>query len=635
MKTRVRMSVFVIGALYLLPAAGLASETGDYLHYRLGMKYKSEKMYGKAIDEFRKVLAEYPDNYNVYMHIAEIRVAQGQSQFAITNLKQALAYNPGWGKALRMLADAYVSDGQLQKAIVEYQRFQQVGDPVERDSIQVVIDKLVEKISVSGMLSDSDGTAAVTPTINREKPSKEPMSAGPTNPKAAEAFGRAVKCYEREQYDSTFMLVREVIAIEPAFKGAYYYAGIARYHQGEFGKAKINFARAGDYREPSYAGVFCLGKLYGQEKQYGKAVDQLMRYVRYGTSESGKKEARVLLAAYQQLKKVPTASGKRSAAPAAATAQKDTVRAEKEPATLEIRIDSLLSMVSVDTLSDAGQKLLSGIKEFQAGNYDNAIREFKKTLATYPTGPVAVQCIYNNGVCYCKLRLFKEAENQFQQILERYTKHELAAQSLFLKALTYSERKDVSAAEVVYRQFLQKYNVHSWRGKAWENLGDIYSELEEPKKAIDAYSKAVASASTCVDKVSALFKNGGRYLAIGNRVRSIAAFDSAIVLGERCKIQSRVPEAYFRIADEHYKAREYDQAFDYYTRAVRKYPSFQEVPWGLFQIGTIHKNRKQYKEAIVQYKDLISRYPEDYWAKQAQWKLDDAVWEHEYQATLR
>ncbi|MBN1129364.1 MAG: tetratricopeptide repeat protein [Chitinispirillaceae bacterium] len=630
MRTTVRMIVLLSGMLCLPLTLGQARETGDYLHYRLGMKYKADKQYDKAVEEFRKVLAEYPDNYNVYMHIAEIRVAQEQPKYAITNLKQALNYNPGWGKALRMLADAYVGDGQLQKAIVEYQRYQQVCDPAERDSIQTVLDRLVERVGVTGMDSAGKGSTGPATVI----PADVPMSAGPVNPKAAAVFKRAVESGERGQYDTSLLLLREVLSIDPAFKGAYYFAGIARYHRGEFAKAKINFARAGDYREPAYAGAFYLGKLYGEEKRYAKAVDELERYVRYSNSEPGKKEARVLLAAYQRLKTVPAAR-KKSSVPAAEKARDTIVKAEEEPVVLEIRIDSLLSMVSVDTLSDAGQKLLAGIKEFQARNYDNAIREFKKTIAAYPTGPVAVQCLYNSGVCYCKLRLFREAENQFQQILERYGKHELAAQALFLKALTYSERKDVTSAEVAYRQFLQKYKVHSWRGKTWEKLGDIYTELEQPKKAIDAYSQAITSASNCPDLVSAHYKNGGRYLAVGNRTRAIASFDSAITRGERCKTDIRVPDAYYRIADEQYKAREYGRALDYYTRVVRKYPAFQETPWGLFQIGTIHKNRKKYKEAIDQYKDLISRFPEDYWAKQAQWKLDDAIWEHEYQATLR
>jgi tetratricopeptide (TPR) repeat protein len=627
MNKKMHVTGWWCGVLCLFFTALQAEETGDYLHYRLGIKYKTDKMYDKAVEEFRKVLAEYPDNYNVYMHIAEIRMVQTLPRLAIANLKQALNYNPGWGKALKMLADAYVKDGQMQKAIIEYQRYQQVCDPAVRDSIQQVLDRLVEKIGIGGMLSGADAGVGTSSARG------EAMSPGPADPRAADAFRRALEAFSRQQYDTTLLRLRDVLAAEPGFGGAYYFGGIVRYHLGEFAKAKINFAKAKDYREPSYEGSFVLGKVYGQEKRYGKAVDELTRYVRYSNSESGKKEARVLLAAYERLKTAPVT--KKTVALSVDTARDTAAGGETETVALEIRIDSLLSMVSMDTLSDAGQKLLAGIKEFQAGNYDNAIREFKKTLAAYPTGSAAVQCIYNSGVCYCKLRLFKEAENQFQQILERYGHHELAAQSMFLKALTYSERKDVTSAEVAFRQFLQKYSVHPWRGKAWEKLGDIYVDLGEPRKAIDAYAQTIAGASPCGDQVSALYKTGGMYVEIGNLARAFASFDSAIARGEKCNAYVRVPDSYYRIADEKYKAREYTGALGYYTRAVRKYPSFQESPWGLFQIGTIYKNQGRYKEAIDTYKDLIKRFPDDYWAKQAQWKLDDAVWEHEYRATLR
>jgi tetratricopeptide (TPR) repeat protein len=627
----------VVIALSCATAAGFgadAGETGDYLHFRLGMKYKAEKTYDKAIDEFRKVLAEYPDNYNVYLYIAEIRSAQGQPRLAIANLKQALTYNPGWSKALKMLADSYAKDGQFQKAIVEYQHYQQSCDPAERDSIQQVIGGLVEKIGVAGMLGGTEAPVGGDAGNSRNAaPAAEAMSAGPQNPKAAEAFKRALALYDRQAYDTMVTALRGVLDNEPGFAGAYYYGGIARYHLDDFGKAKINFAKAKEYREPTYAGAFCLGKIYGGEKRYTSAVAELTRYIQHSNSESGKKEARVLLAAYQRLKTTPAA--KKTAAPPVDSAKETPEESEKEVASFEIRIDSLLSMVSVDTLSDAGQKLLSGIREFQAGNFDNAIREFKKTLASYPTGPVSVQCLYNSGICYCKLRLFREAENQFAQIIERYGRHELAGQALFLKALTLLERKDVSMAEAAFRQFLQNYRTHAWRGKAWEKLGDIYSELEQPKKAIDAYAQAFSATNSCPDQMGALFKSGGMYVAIGNLKRAYGSYDSVIVRGERCNIAVRVPDSYYRIADEKYKAKEYAGALEYYTKAVRKYPAFQETPWGLFQIGTIRKNMKKYREAIDTYKNLIKRYPEDYWAKQAQWKLDDAVWEHEYQATLR
>jgi tetratricopeptide (TPR) repeat protein len=618
-------------------AAGIGvngGETGDYLHFRLGMKYKAEKSYDKAIDEFRKVLAEYPDNYNVHMHIAEIRSAQDLPRLAIANLKQALTYNPGWSKALKMLADSYVNDGQFQKAIVEYQLYQQTCDPAERDSIQRVIGGLVEKIGVAGMLGGTENPAGADAGIAPKTVQvAETPAVVPQNPKAAEAFKRVLELYDRQAYDTLAIAVRGVLDNEPGFPGAYYYAGIARYHLGEYEKAKINFTKAQGYREHAYIGAFCLGKMYGNEKRYNNAVAELSRYIKNSNSESGKKEARVLLAAYRRLATSPVS--KKTAHPPEDSAQEAPEENEKEAASFEVRIDSLLSMVSVDTLSDAGQKLLLGIREFQAGNFDNAIREFKKTLAAYPTGSVAVQCIYNSGICYCKLRLFKEAENQFSQILERYGRHELAGQALFLKALTYLERKDVSMAEESFRQFLRDYRTHAWRGKAWEKLGDIYGELEQPKKAIDAYAQAFSTANSCPDQVSVLFKSGGMYVAIGNMKRAYNAYDSAIARGERCNMLGRVPDSYYRIADEKYKAKEYAGALDYYTKVIRKYPAFQETPWGLFQIGTIYKNKKKYREAIDTYKDLIKRFPEDYWAKQAQWKLDDTVWENEYQATLR
>ncbi|MBN1306273.1 MAG: tetratricopeptide repeat protein, partial [Chitinispirillaceae bacterium] len=74
----------------LAAAVALSAEgTGDYIHYRLGVKYKNEKKYERAIDEFRKVLAAYPDNYNAYFQMAEIRAEQQRPRLVIYNLKKA------------------------------------------------------------------------------------------------------------------------------------------------------------------------------------------------------------------------------------------------------------------------------------------------------------------------------------------------------------------------------------------------------------------------------------------------------------------------------------------------------------------------------------------------------------------
>ncbi|MBD3355786.1 MAG: hypothetical protein GF363_01400, partial [Chitinivibrionales bacterium] len=91
MGVRVVVSPWVLGyavALSIILVPPLSSEaagTEDYIHSRLGAKYKSENKYEPAIEEFRKVLAAHPDNFNAYMHLAEIREVQGRYRLAAHN----------------------------------------------------------------------------------------------------------------------------------------------------------------------------------------------------------------------------------------------------------------------------------------------------------------------------------------------------------------------------------------------------------------------------------------------------------------------------------------------------------------------------------------------------------------------
>jgi TolA-binding protein len=96
-----------------------------------------------------------------------------------------------------------------------------------------------------------------------------------------------------------------------------------------------------------------------------------------------------------------------------------------------------------------------------------------------------------------------------------------------------------------------------------------------------------------------------------------------------------VPDSYYKIADIRFRQRDFNAALDLYKRVTRKYPSYHETPWGLFQIAGAHRNLRQYREAVDTYRDLMQRLPDDYWAKQAQWKLEDTIWEHKHRAVRR
>jgi tetratricopeptide (TPR) repeat protein len=647
---------FIIYVLSILSVAVYSEdETGDYIHYRLGIKYKEEKRYDDAIESFRKTLAAYPDNYNAYMHVAEIRSLQGEHNLSAYNLKKALQYNPGWNKAHKMLAREYELDGQVQNAIAELQTYMQLCDPAERDSIQNVINRLIVKgpQSQSSKVVKNDQTKQVTTaqqtvsagdTVVKKYPA---VVSGSGNDAADQQFKEAVKLYESGKYNEALEKLKQVRSIVPSFTGVYYYAGLIRRETGQNKMAKINFLKGVEYPSEGYNGYLHIGKILAEEQNYNEAIKYMSLFVDKAPSTTEKKIGRDLIASYRKKKSpgvsVVNAPGDDNAKAMDASESADEndpvagriIPQEKYITPIEIQIDSLLSMMTVDTLTDAGQKLLGGIREFLNGNYDQSIKEFRRILASNPSGTVALNSIYNTGICYYKLHLFKDAENQFQQIIDKFPDHPAAAQSLFLKACTYLERRDNSVAETLLRKFLQANKNHRWAGYAYERLGDAYLEMGQEKKAIDAYVQAVAKINIAADQVRIYFKTGNIYVKLENPSRAIEAFKQAIAIGEKQSVYTRVPDAYYRIADELYKQKEYKNALEYYTKVTRKYPDFQETPWGLFQIGTIFKNLKDYQKAIDLFKDLIKRFPDDYWAKQAKSKMEDTIWENEYQSVLK
>jgi len=630
MAVAARALACILCVLALVAAAFGADNTGEYIPYKLAVQYKNDKKYDQAIEEFRKVLAVYPDHYDSYMHLAQIRAAQGNYKLVIYNLQRALVYNPGWNRAQIMLAEAYVADGQFDKAVKEYQQCQQGSDPVVRDSLQVVINKLMDRMRGAPPAA-AQKPDAKTPAQPAAKPQQQ-AAAIKLDPRAEEAMKKVISLYDQGKYDETLVAVKEVLAIQSNHPGAYYYGGLVRFRNEENDKAKINFRKA--LPHPVYGGAanYYLGVILGREG----AKDDAARYLRASLASKSpgfdRKDAAELYEKY---------SGQK--APANLTQQTADASVDDAPSSIqpekytpiEIRIDSMLSMMTVDTITDAGQKLLAAIRAFTAGKYDDALKEFKKVLAENPNGPVAAHCLYNAGICYYRMRLFKDAENQFQLFLDRFPNHRFASRAAFFKACCYQERGDYTVSERLFRQFIQSNRSHEWTGRAYERLGDSYADLEQHKKAIDAYNQALAISATPTDKVILNYKLGNACAALNDNNRAITFFSAAVDLGEKNGVYVRVPDSYYKVADLKFKQKDFNSALDFYKRVTRKYPAYQETPWGLFQIAGIQRNLKLYREAVETYKDLMQKYPDDYWSKQAQWKLEDTIWEHEYRAVKK
>ena len=126
------------------------------------------------------------------------------------------------------------------------------------------------------------------------------------------------------------------------------------------------------------------------------------------------------------------------------------------------------------------------------------------------------------------------------------------------------------------------------------------------------------------------FKLGKALEQLGNWSDGEKAYNKVISTGKSANLNTRVPDSYYRLADYKYKIGEYKSAEELYIKAGRIFKDYKDTPWGIFQLANISKNLNQLQDAIKGYDNLISKYPDDYWAKQAQWKRSDAVWQYEY-----
>ncbi|MDR3012107.1 MAG: tetratricopeptide repeat protein [Chitinispirillales bacterium] len=646
---RLAWSGALICLLCLLSAA-VSPLSANPIHYRIAVQYKDEGKFDLAIEEFRKVLAASPDHYDSYMRLAEIYRAQGNHKLVIFNLQRALLYNPGWRQAQLMLADAFAADGQFDRAVREYQVYQNGSDPRVRDSVQTLINRLMDRMRGTlppATAPDVQKSAAQQPAAQGSA-QQQPAAAAAARP-AEEAMRNVVSLYEQNKYDEVITAVRAILANHPNHPGAYYYAGLVRMKNKQMDMAKINFRRA--IPHPVYGGAanFHLGVILGEEGARNDAVRHLRAALATNATNFDRDEAARLIelyggqrapaqpqtAAQTQPQQAAPAQQTPAATPAAATADAAELRAAapERYTPIEIRIDEMLSMMTVDTITDLGQKLLGGIRAFQAGRFDDALREFRRVLAENPNGPVAAQAIYNAGICLYRLRLYKDAENQFQQFLNRFPNHRFAPRAEFFKASCYQERGDYAVSERLFRQFIQSHRNHEWVGRAYERLGDSYTDLGDHRRALDAYNQALQSRNaTPVDRVILNYKLGNAAAALGDNNRAVNFFNAAIETGERNNVSVRVPDSYYKIADIRFRQRNFQAALDFYQRATRKYPDFRETPWGLFQIAGTHRNLRQYREAVDMYRELMQRFPDDYWAIQAQWRLEDTIWEHEFRA---
>ena len=137
-----------------------------------------------------------------------------------------------------------------------------------------------------------------------------------------------------------------------------------------------------------------------------------------------------------------------------------------------------------------------GYHNFKAGNYEDALYDFSKSIKIHAKNPKPYL-----GRAYVHMR--NEDWAAAAADLDAVTKNSIAHEEIFwqgrrLKADMYLKTKDYPRAQFELEQFTKRiprfteaHSSYAHRADAWGKLGQVYEAIDEPKKAVAAYNAAL------------------------------------------------------------------------------------------------------------------------------------------------
>jgi tetratricopeptide (TPR) repeat protein len=82
----------------------------------------------------------------------------------------------------------------------------------------------------------------------------------------------------------------------------------------------------------------------------------------------------------------------------------------------------------------------------------------------------------------------------------------------------------------------------------------------------------------------------------------------------------------FEIAENLYKLGEYETALDIYKLIIKNNNTKDKKMWISYQIANCYRKLSLYNKAVEAYREMQKLYEGTYWAKQAQWYIQDIKW---------
>ncbi len=249
-----------------------------------------------------------------------------------------------------------------------------------------------------------------------------------------------------------------------------------------------------------------------------------------------------------------------------------------------------------------------GVQHFNAGRYDLAAENFRKTLGNNLIQSLTVQTKFWMGETFFHTGDYPRAIDYYDDFMtspgaSNFDVYHLTKYNL---GYAYFKMKYYDNAVVAFQQFVSRpvSDGAAYIADALLRIGDCYFVTNNYDQAVSYYNQAVSSNSPNSDY--AIFQRALSEGAQGLNERKINTMNEVIAKHPRSPYAD---DATYEIADTYLLLNDDNNAKEWFSKLLTQYPNSSYIYRSLQKIGLIHYNRNEFDRALEVLKRLVTDYP--------------------------
>jgi outer membrane protein assembly factor BamD (BamD/ComL family) len=282
-----------------------------------------------------------------------------------------------------------------------------------------------------------------------------------------------------------------------------------------------------------------------------------------------------------------------------------------------------------------GASELETAREFlRQEKFEKGIQELKRIQVGFAGSENAAVVPLNLGAAYLKLGLWDQASGQADDYLEQSKGGRFERYANYLKALALIGLGQGRAAE---KALLEVRGGSGFGPPPEETAYHLARSAESQGDARRQLSYLADAEKGIRDPARLLWirqRMGKLWGDLKDDARAASSYRASLTLCADSTLREPCAESTVRLADAAYRQRAYSEALSSYEELLRRHPRHKEAGWAQYQVGNLRRISGDLESALHAYQLVIDNYPDSYWADQARWRKDDAVWRKEYQGVL-